>query len=170
MHMKEKAMSSDYAGKWKKASEAEYRFLWRMIVVWLSIKWLEGVPLILLSMKQLEHLGTRELRKIRICHKIIFEEKDVFACIPTGCTGCRKYLCYFSLPLVFDILEERSSNWPVEIVASPLKALMNDQVKSLEGKVWKLSVLRGERMKKKSSYLEPNFICVLMLVNLMMDL
>ena len=91
-----------------------------------------GVPLILLSMKQLKHLGTRELRKIRICHKIIFEEKDVFACLPTG---CRKYLCYFSLPLVFDILVGCSSNWPVEIFASPLQALMNDQVKSLEEKV-----------------------------------
>ncbi|XP_019858455.1 PREDICTED: uncharacterized protein LOC100633019 [Amphimedon queenslandica] len=59
------------------------------------------------------------------------EGKDVFACLPTG---YGKSLCYFILPLVYDILQGHSSPWFVEIVISPLQALMKDQVKSLQDK------------------------------------
>ena len=61
------------------------------------------------------------------------EGNDVFAVLPTG---YGKSLCYFCLPYLYDILDDRdpTTTWSVILVISPLNALMDDQVRTLTGK------------------------------------
>ncbi|XP_019854607.1 PREDICTED: uncharacterized protein LOC105313494 [Amphimedon queenslandica] len=58
------------------------------------------------------------------------EGNDVFVTLPTG---FGKSFCYFCLPLLFDILYNKTS-WSVALVVSPLNALMSDQVQLLKSK------------------------------------
>ena len=77
-------------------------------------------------------LGYQELKEDQThVIKSFVEGNDVFACLPTG---YGKSLCYFSLPIIFDLLHQHSRPWSVVIVISPLQALMRDQVISLERK------------------------------------
>ncbi|XP_011409396.1 PREDICTED: uncharacterized protein LOC105316269 [Amphimedon queenslandica] len=77
-------------------------------------------------------LGYQKLKKdqARVIRSFV-EGNDIFACLPTG---FGKSLCYFSLPVIFDLLHERSSPTSAIIVISPLQALMMDQVVSLKNK------------------------------------
>ena len=63
--------------------------------------------------------------------KLFVEGNGVFACLPTG---YGKSLCYFSLPITFDLLHQHSSPWSAVIVISLLQTLMKDHVISLERK------------------------------------
>lgn len=63
--------------------------------------------------------------------KSFLEGNDVFVCLPTG---FGKSLCFFCLPVIFDLLHNRSNPWSLEVVVSPLMALMVDQVKILQDK------------------------------------
>ena len=77
-------------------------------------------------------LGYQELKEDQThVMKSFVEGNDIFACLPTG---YGKSLCYFSLPIIFDLLHQHSRPWSVVIVISPLQALMTDQVISLERK------------------------------------
>ena len=79
-----------------------------------------------------EELGYSNLRvkqKEAIMHYL--QGKDVFISLPTG-SG--KSLCYYILPIVFDILRNNSDPKCIVIVVSPLVALMKDQVTSLKSK------------------------------------
>ena len=58
--------------------------------------------------------------------KAVYDEKDVFVCLPTG---FGKSLCYQVLPFVID--QKRGSSGSAVIVVSPLVALMEDQVSGL---------------------------------------
>ena len=57
--------------------------------------------------------------------------KDVFVSLPTG-SG--KSLCFYTLPLLFDILRGHSDPKCIVVVLSPLLALMKNQVSSLTEK------------------------------------
>ena len=80
-----------------------------------------------------ERLGFRDMKKEQkeAIMKFVVEGQDVFLCLPTG--FC-KSLCYYSIPILCDILAERNSPWLLVVIVSPLIALMNDQVASLMGK------------------------------------
>lgn len=63
--------------------------------------------------------------------KFVIEDQDIFLCLPTG---YGKSLCYYSIPVLFDILAEKTSLWSSVVVVSALIALMNDQVSLLQMK------------------------------------
>lgn len=63
--------------------------------------------------------------------KFVLEGQDIFLCLPTGYGKC---LCYYSIPVPFDILADKTSPWSSVVVVSPLIALMNDQVSLLQKK------------------------------------
>ena len=63
--------------------------------------------------------------------KFVIEDQDIFLCLPTG---YGKSLCYYSIPVLFDILAEKTSPWSSVVVVSTLIALMNDQVSLLQMK------------------------------------
>lgn len=52
-------------------------------------------------------------------------------CLPTG---YGKSLCYYSIPILYDILAEKSSPWSLVLIVSHLIALTNDHVTSLKAK------------------------------------
>ena len=54
---------------------------------------------------------------------------DVFVSLPTG---FGKTLCYSVLPVLFDLLRDHSVPTSIVVVVSPLVALMQDQVSSVE--------------------------------------
>ena len=62
----------------------------------------------------------------------------MFLYLPTSRLG--KTLCYSVLPGTFDRLKETSSPSSIILVVSPLSALMQDRVSSLEKKVYPLFV------------------------------
>ena len=82
-----------------------------------------------------ERLGYQEIKEEQkeAIVKFVFEGSDVFVCLPTG---FGKSLCYYSIPVIYDMLraEERSFPWSLIVIVSPLIALMKDQVASLEKK------------------------------------
>lgn len=82
--------------------------------------------------KRLGYQEIKEEQKEAIV-KFLFEGKDVFVCLPTG---FGKSLCYYSIPVIYDMLqaEERSCPWSLIVIVSPLISLMKDQVASLEKK------------------------------------
>ena len=86
----------------------------------------------------LEQLGTPNisLKDEQKCSiRAAFSGKDVFVCLPTG---FGKSLCYQVLPFTFDHKAGLLGR-NVVVVVSPLKALMADQIKSLqtvESKLW----------------------------------
>ena len=51
---------------------------------------------------------------------------DVFGVLPTG---YGKSLCYACLPLVFDKLLNKPNGYSIVLIASPLVAIMKDQVR-----------------------------------------
>ena len=74
--------------------------------------------------------------------------KDVFVSLPTG-SG--KSLCFFILPLLYDILRGNTSPQCIVLVVSPLIALMKDQVSSLsEKKVESVYITQGSRSEDPS--------------------
>ena len=80
--------------------------------------------------KSIIKLGYSELKPLqRDSIKAFLAGNDVFVTLPTG---YGKSLCFFCLPLIFDSLHKRCTPWSVEIVISPLSALMHDQVRSLK--------------------------------------
>ena len=86
-------------------------------------------------------LGYQELKEDQTqVIRTFLEGNDVFACLPTG---FGKSLCYFSLPVIFDLLHEHSSPTSAIIVISPLQALMMDQVVSLQNKGIKAVIVIG---------------------------
>ena len=82
-----------------------------------------------------ERLGYHEIKEEQkeAIVKFVFEGRDVFVCLPTG---FGKSLCYYSIPVIYDMLraEERSCPWLLIVIVSPIIALMKDQVASLEKK------------------------------------
>ena len=81
--------------------------------------------------KVVEKLGYDKLfKKQREAILQFAQGKDVFVSLPTG-SG--KSLCYYSLPLLFDILRKNSAPKCIAIVLSPLLALMKNQLSALTG-------------------------------------
>ena len=58
-------------------------------------------------------------------------------------TGFGKTLCYTCLPVLFDALQHHDTSYSIIIIISPLVALMNDQVRSLNSKG--VSAVHGSR-------------------------
>ena len=77
-----------------------------------------------------ENLGYKELRPQQILAvRHFLRWNDVFVSFPTSSGKC---LCYCLLPLVFDLLRQTSqSQSSIVLVASPLIALMQDQVRAM---------------------------------------
>ena len=73
----------------------------------------------------LNQARSNEVRTARSRERVC-ESQDVFVSLPTG-SG--KSLCYGCLPLVYDSLCG-NGNKSIVIVVSPLKALMQDQVRA----------------------------------------
>ena len=99
-----------------------------------------------LARETIEELGYSNLRvrqKEAILHYV--QGKDVFVLLPSA-SG--KSLCYYILPVVFDILRKNSDPKCIVIVVSPLVALMKDQVTSLMSKGVKGVYVTSEMLTK----------------------
>lgn len=74
------------------------------------------------------------------CLKTICKGKNVYASLPTG---YGKSLIFFAIPIVADVVFDRPRGSSKVIIISPLKTLMEDQVKYL--KAMGLSALHDEQ-------------------------
>ncbi|XP_003391641.1 PREDICTED: ATP-dependent DNA helicase Q-like SIM [Amphimedon queenslandica] len=80
-----------------------------------------------------QRLSYREAKKEQqeAIIKFVVEGQDVFVCLPTG---FGKSMCFLCIPVLVDIITGKSSAWSVIVIVSPLVALMNDQVTTLNKK------------------------------------
>ena len=69
-----------------------------------------------------EQMGFRDIKKEQkeAIMNFVVESQDVFLCQPTR---FGKSLCYYSIPILCDLLAERNSPWSLVVIVSPLIAL-----------------------------------------------
>ncbi len=72
-------------------------------------------------------IGLQRVERETSRHNSELRGKDVFGVLPTG---YGKTLCFSCLPIAFDNLLGTATGQSLVIIVSPLKALMEDQVRT----------------------------------------